>query len=291
MYYIVYGLLWLVSLLPLPVLYLFSDFFYVLIYYVFRYRRDIVMNNLEIAFPEKAIDERVKIAKGFYKNFTDTFIESVKLVSAGRKFVEKRSRGDFELINELAAKGYNINIMAGHQFNWEFANQLYAMHLKIPFVGIYMPITNKVLDRIFFDIRKRFGTILISAPDFKTKMHSVFSGQYLLALAADQNPGNPSNAYWMNFLGKPAPFVTGPAKGAVRNNAALVFVAMKKPGRGRFAFEATLLTEQSGEFTPEQLTLIYKNQLEKTIRGEPSNYLWSHRRWKWPWKEEYGLIE
>ena len=139
MYYVVYGMLWLVSLLPLPVLYLFSDFFYTLIYYVFKYRRDIVMNNLAIAFPEKSISERKKIAKGFYKNFTDTFIESIKLVSAGKRFVERRSRGDFELINELISKGYNINLMAGHQFNWEFANLLYALNLKIPFVGIYMP--------------------------------------------------------------------------------------------------------------------------------------------------------
>lgn len=290
MYYVVYGLLWPFSLLPLPVLYLFSDFFHFLVYRVIKYRRDVVMNNLILAFPQMTEEERKKTASKFYRHFTDTFIESLKLVSAGRRFVEKRSSGDFEMINQLIDKGYNINLMAGHQFNWEFANLLYSLKLRIPFVGIYMPISNKALDRIFYNIRERYGTILISAQDFRTKMHKVFSSQYLLGLAADQNPGNPGNAYWMEFMGKPAPFVTGPAKGAVKNNAAVVFVGMKKVRRGYYRFDATLITETSAAISPERLTLLYKNELERTIKEDPSNYLWSHRRWKYEWKPEYGPV-
>ena len=220
MYYVVYGFLWLISLLPLPVLYLVSDFFYVLVFYVFKYRRSIVMNNLAIAFPEKTIAERTSISKRFYRNFIDSFIETIKLFSASKRFVEKRSSSNFEIFDELARKGYSVNIMAGHQFNWELGNLLYAMHLKVPFVGIYMPITNKVLDRIFINLRKRYGTILISAKDFKSRVHTIFNQQHCFGLAADQNPGNPSNSYWMDFFGKPVPWVTGPSKGAVRNNAA-----------------------------------------------------------------------
>lgn len=290
MYYLVFGLLWLVSLLPLRVLYLFSDLSYLIVYYLIKYRRNVVMSNLAIAFPGKTVEEKIVIAKQFYRNFTDTFIESLKLVSAGRHFVEKRSKGDFTIINELISKGHNINIMVGHQFNWEFANLLYSLNLKIPFVGIYMPISNKILNKVFYRIRGRYGTILISAQDFKTKMHRVFSGQYLLGLGADQNPGNPANAYWMHFLGKPAPFVTGPAKGAVKNNAAVVFVGMKKIKRGHYDFEATLISEHSAELTPEHLTVLYKNELERTIREDNSNYLWSHRRWKYEWRKEYGRI-
>ncbi|HEX6193662.1 MAG TPA: lysophospholipid acyltransferase family protein [Chitinophagaceae bacterium] len=289
MYYVVYGFLWLLSLLPLPVLYLLSDFFYGLVFYVFKYRRNIVMNNLAIAFPEKTIAERTKIAKRFYKNFIDSFIETIKLFSAGKRFVERRASSNFAVFDELARKGYSVNIMCGHQFNWELGNHLYAMHLKVPFVGIYMPITNQVLDRVFINLRKRYGTILISAKDFKSKVHTIFDRQHCFGLAADQNPGNPSNSFWMDFFGKPVPWVTGPSKGAVRNNAAVVFVAMKKPKRGHYHFEPTLLAERASEYTPQQLTKIYKEALEKTIREEPDNYLWSHRRWKWQWKEEYGV--
>ncbi len=291
MYYIVYGFLYTISLLPFPVLYLISDFACFLMYRVFKYRRDIILSNLAIAFPEKTQEDRNAIAREFYRNFTDTFIESIKMISISRKQILKRSRCDFEYINELIDKGRNVHIMAGHQFNWEFANLSYAMNLKIPFVAVYMPVANKIFNRIFFDIRKRYGTILISAWEFSSKMHSVFSNQYILALAADQNPSNPSKGIWLNFFSKPAPFVTGPGKGAVKNNTAVVYVAFEKPKRGYYSFRIVPITENGASHTPEELTILYKNALEDTIRRNPSNYLWSHRRWRHEWKAEYPIIE
>ena len=184
MYYVVYGILWLFSLLPLKVLYLFSEFFYGMAFYVFKYRRKVVLDNLQIAFPEKSAKERVRIAKSFYRNFIDTFIEAVKLISMSDRQIERHSTGEFELVNSLTEQGKNIHAMAGHQFNWEFVNLLFAKNLKIPFVGIYMPISNKILDRVFYNIRKRYRTVLISAQDFKNKRHEVFANQYTLGLAA-----------------------------------------------------------------------------------------------------------
>ncbi len=290
MYHIVYSIFWLFSLLPFRILYLFSDGIYLLIYYLFKYRRDLVLNNLLIAFPEKTDSERNKIAKQFYRNLIDTFVESIKFISISKKQIEKHATVDFELIHQLTEKGSNIHIMGGHQFNWEYGNALFAMNLKIPFVGIYMPIQNKYLEKIFFNFRSKYGTVLISATDFKTNAYDVFSKQYTLGLVADQNPGVPSNAYWMNFFGKPAPFISGPGKGAVKNNTAVVIVGFSKIKRGYYHFAPILITENGALFTPEQLTVSYKNELEKIIRKDPANYLWSHRRWKYDWKPEYGEV-
>ena len=290
MYYVVYGLLYVVSLLPLRVLYLFSDLAFFFVYRVKGYRKQLVMNNLLIAFPEKTEAERKQIAKDFYLNFTDTFIESIKMLSISKKNVVRRSDCEFEYINELIDKGNNIHIMAGHQFNWEFANIVYAMRLRIPFVGLYAPIGNKIFDRIFYKVRSRYGTILISTRDFIKKMHNVFTEQYILALAADQNPGNASNAYWLNFFGKPAPFVKGPGKGAVKNNTAVVYVGFEKVKRGHYAFHIVPIAANGSDHTPEELTILYKEALEKAIRKNPSNYLWTHRRWRHEWKEEYGPV-
>src|SRR4029077_1420913 len=114
MYYILYGFLYLVSLLPLRVLYFFGDAIYVLVFYVVKYRRDVVMNNLQIAFPEKTIEERTRIAKQFYHNFIDTFIESIKFISISKKQILKRSSGEYDLINSMIEKGRNVHVMAGH---------------------------------------------------------------------------------------------------------------------------------------------------------------------------------
>lgn len=287
MYYIVFPLLYLISLLPFFVLYRVSDIAVFFLANVFKYRREVILNNLKIAFPEKSDAERIAIAKQFYRYFADTFIESIKFISFSKKQLLKRSTGSFEVINELIDKGYNINIMAGHQFNWEYANLLCAINLKIPFVGIYMPISNKVLNKIFYDIRKRYGTILISAGDFKNERHDVFKKQYILALAADQNPGNPASGYWLNFFGRPVPFVSGPEKGAILNNAAVVYIGFEKIKRGYYNFTSTLLTEKSAATSPGELTCLYRDMLEKTIRKDPANYLWSHRRFKFEWNEAY----
>lgn len=246
-----------------------------------------MLSNLTIAFPEKTEEERKKIAKKFYRYFTDAMLESLKFVSISKKQLLKRSTGSFEIINQLVDEGYSINVMVGHQFNWEYANLLYALHLRIPFVGIYMPVKNESLDKIFFNIRNRYGTVLISATDFKNKMHDVFKKQYMMGLAADQNPGSPLSGYWLNFFGRPTPFVTGPEKGAVKNNTAVVYVAFKKVKRGYYHFDATLLCLRGANTVPGELTCTYRDILEKTIREDPANYLWSHRRFKFEWRNEY----
>ncbi|MEO8713141.1 MAG: lipid A biosynthesis acyltransferase, partial [Parafilimonas sp.] len=89
MYYLLYGFLYLFSLLPFWILYRISDFAYVLIYHVFGYRKDVVFSNLAIAFPEKSLEERKHIAKKFYRNFTDNFIEIIKLLSISKKQLQK----------------------------------------------------------------------------------------------------------------------------------------------------------------------------------------------------------
>ena len=290
MYYFVYGLLWLFSLIPFWLLYIISDVIYLLVYYIFPYRKDIVLKNLHIAFPEKTEKERIQLSKQFYHNLIDTFLESIKFITLTKKQIQKRGTGEYELIDNLAAKGNNVYIMAGHQFNWEYANLLYSMNLKIPFVGVYMPISNKILDRIFFRFRKQFGTILIPATDFKNHIHEVIPKHYSLALAADQNPGDPSNAYWMNFFGRPTPFITGPARGAMKVDTSVVIVGFKKIKRGYYSFTTKLIAENASALTAQELTVLYKNELEKIIRNDPANYLWSHRRWKYEWKPAYGEI-
>jgi Kdo2-lipid IVA lauroyltransferase/acyltransferase len=290
MYFIIYPLLYLFSLLPFFILYAISDFLAWLLYAVVKYRKAVVMNNIGIAFPEKSDEEKKAIVKKFYQYFTDAMLESLKFISISKKQLLKRSTGSFTIINDLISKGVSINIMAGHQFNWEYANLLYAIHLPIPFVGVYMPIKNKIFEKIFYNFRSRYGTILIGATDFKNKMYSVFDKQYMLALAADQNPGGPYNAFWINFFGRPTPFVTGPEKGAIKNNAAVVYVGFKKIKRGYYHFETTLLAQESKDKKPGELTLLYRDALQQTILNDPANYLWSHRRFKFEWQPAYGKI-
>lgn len=287
MYYIIYGLLYTISLLPFFILYGISDCIFFIIYYIVEYRKKVVFSNLDIAFPEKTKEEKILIAKKFYKNFLDTFLEAIKLLSISEKKFAKRATMDFTAIKNLIDKGKNVQIHSGHQMNWEYANWAVATQVSVPWIGVYMRINNKALDRIFYKLRNKEKTVLIAAQEFKNRAHACFKEQYTIGLAADQNPGVPAVSYWLNFFNRPAPFVTGPDKGARKNNTAVVFIRFVKLKRGYYRFDTEVITEHGASLEEGKLTLLYRDFLEKTIRLNPDNYLWSHRRWKWPYKAEY----
>ncbi|MET0635973.1 MAG: lipid A biosynthesis acyltransferase [Chitinophagaceae bacterium] len=288
MYYVVYGFLYLFSLLPLTVLYLFSDLAYLVLYYIVGYRKEVIRQNLAIAFPEKSEEERKKIGRQFCRNLTDTFIETLKMLSIRPKELARRTVCDFEHINDLVARGFNVHIVAGHQFNWELGNLAYGREFKIPFISVYTRLNNKIFDKIFYKARSRYGSFMISKEDFRLRKDELLANRHIMALAADQNPSNPNNAYWLKLFGKLAPFITGPARGAVKQNNAMVFVGFRKLKRGKYQFKSIPMTEHAAEHNPEELTILYRDLLERTIRLDPANYLWSHRRWRHEWKPEYG---
>ena len=286
MYYIVYGFLYLVSLLPFSVLYFLSDCIYGLVYYVFGYRKEVVMSNLLLAFPNKTLDERTKIAKQFYKNFIDSFIETIKMFSLSEAQFQKRGIGNFEVINDLLAQGKSINIIGGHLFNWEYSNLLISKNVNIDIIGIYGKVENKVFERIILKLRTRFGTIMIATFEFQKKMYDLMQKQYCIYLLADQN-AQPNNSLWINFFGKPAPFIPGPFKSAMKKNTTIVFINHQKVKRGYYSFNSEVVVEDSGQFTVHELTKKYRDFLEDSIRRQPENYLWSHRRWKYNFDEHF----
>lgn len=286
MYYILYGFLYLISLLPFRVLYFFSDGLYGLVYYIIGYRKKVVLNNLKIAFPEKTEKERIRIAKDFYHNLMDYVVETIKLISASEKEIFKRCSSEFD-INDIQKLGKSIQAHWSHQFNAEYANWFYAKHSMLPSVGMYVHVSFKPLDKILLDIRTRYGTIMVEAGDFRNKMNEIYKKPYILGWAADQNPAKPQQSYWLNFFSKPAPFIKIPEKSAVINKTAVIFGRSRKVKRGYYSFEYKFITGNAAELPPGEITRLYRDYLEETIRIDPANYLWSHRRWKHPYKEEY----
>lgn len=289
MYYFIYGLLFLLSLIPFTVMYGLSNIISWMMFHVFRYRKDVVLQNLSIVFPEKSDAERNVIAKAFYRNLIDTFLESIKLISMPDRKLEKRiSVRNIEACNQLIAQGVNVQFHSGHQFNWEYANLAFAKNVQGSFLGVYMPIKNKVLNNIFLKIRGRYHTVLIPVPEFKEAFKELSEQPYSLALVSDQNPGKPMNGHWLNFFGKPTPFVAGPDKGARLKGTAVVFVKfIKERRRGYYTYETTVVTRDASDMREGELTLRFRDFLENAIREQPDNYLWSHRRWRRQYKPEY----
>lgn len=287
MYYIIYGILYLISLLPFFILYRISDLAFFIIYYISGYRKQVVKDNLEIAFPEKSVEEKKEIAKKFYRNLTDNFIETIKMLSISEKAFAKRAVMNMGESKLLAEQGRNILFCTGHQMNWEYGNWVMS---RIPgtWVGVYMKIKNKAVERLFYNLRAKHGGVMVPAQEFGTKTASIFKQQYSLGLLSDQNPGVPGSAYWLYFFNKPAPFITGPDRWAIRNDTVVVFTKQVRIKRGYYEFVPEIITKHSNKFKNSgELTLLYRDFIVKAIREQPDNYLWSHRRWKWEYNEGY----
>lgn len=290
MYYLIYIPLYLLSLLPLRVLYLLGDFAYVVLVYIMKYRKKVVMSNLKQAFPENTEEERERIAKAFYRNFTDTFIETLKFLSWSMEDVDRRLQVDLSGFEAAYPSGKSIHAVGMHNFNWEFVNWGLARKMKYPFIGIYMPMGNKHFDRIMHAMRAKQETILIPATNFKTNYLKYAQTLHVLASAADQSPGRATNAYWLHFFGKPTAFVTGMEKGARINDVAVVFAHFYKTKRGHYRIDTQFITDDVKALPEGELTVRYARFIEECLRREPSNYLWSHRRWKLEYKPEYGAL-
>lgn len=288
MYYIIYGLFYLLSLLPMRVLYIISDGIYLIVYYALGYRRKVVMSNLELAFPEKSNAERVKIAKQFYHNLLDSFIETIKLVTASRSFLEKRVTANWEVLEPLYKSGRSCQVHLGHTFNWEWGHHVLTSHTKYQVLVVYMPITNPAFEKLIYDLRVRYGNIFIPASNMSKSMEAYKDTQYLLGLVADQSPGNLNNAYWTYFFGKPTAFVSGPEKGARMGNLPVLFTAITKPKRGYYHAVLEVACEDPSALKEGELTLQYARYMEKVIRANPEMWLWSHRRWKRSWDPVYA---
>lgn len=280
MYYIVYILLYLISLLPFFVLYAISDVIAFLLHRIIRYRKAIVLGNLKIAFPEKTEKERALICKEFYHRFTDNFIELVKLITLPKQKVTRRFDCDLDSLNRLHDQGYSADIIMGHTFNWEWANLAYSIDNPFTQLIVYAHVNNKTMERLMLKVRSRFGTKLIDSYKFKEQFKPYVNLQKSFVLVADQSPRFVKSAYWLGFFGKRTAFTKGPETSARMANNAVVFCSVKRIKRGYYKSELTVFTTHARETERGEITKASVDFFEKVIRECPSNYLWSHNRWK-----------
>ena len=280
MYYLLLGILYPIALLPLRVLYLISDLGFFFIYHVFGYRKEIVWDNLRHAFPEKTEAELHVIRKRFYRSFCDQWIETIKLLTISEESLNKRMTGNWEVLQQLGIEGKNTYLIACHTFNWEWTNIAFPLNISQQYACVYLPLSNKAFDRLMNRIRTRTGAWMVSMKALKSGFAKLKTAQHVLTLAADQNPAVTEVAEWIPFMNREAPFFRGPEQMAKRAKAAVVFAAIKKIRRGYYQFHFTRFCDDASQTAPGEILNAYVRFVERQLRGQPENWLWTHRRWK-----------
>jgi KDO2-lipid IV(A) lauroyltransferase len=287
MYYIVFGFLYIISLLPFFILYGIADVFFVLVYYVAAYRKKVVLQNLRQAFPEKTEKEIRVIARRFYRNFMDNWIETIKLLSVSKRSLNKRTTGNFEIFQQLYETGTGVQVNLGHFFNWEIMTLHTGINQPFTFLTVYLPQSSEILNRLLIYLRSRWGNPQLPASNMAKEILPWRGKQYLLALGADQSPPNAEGTYWLYFMNQPTAFLKGPERFSRILDIPVVMMTTTRPRRGHYHFDYFLLAEDPKSLPDGELLRRYVKHVEDNIMLQPELYLWSHRRWKHSWNEKY----
>jgi len=281
-YYISLPFIYLISLLPFPLLYLFSDFVYLLLYRIIGYRKKVVLTNLRNAFPEKSEQEIQAICKRFYQYLCDLFIETFKTLTVSRSTMLKHcyfSPEAEQLFNKLAEENTSIILVMGHYGNWEWGGNTFSLTRKQQLYVIYHPLANKHFDGLMYRMRTRFGTRLIPMKETFKEMLRNKKELNATAFIADQTPSS-QNAYWTTFLNQDTPVFWGTELISKKLNMPLVYTSVERVKRGYYEMRAEILKENTGATTEGEISELHTRRLEKDIIAHPEIWLWSHRRWK-----------
>ena len=286
-YWLVYSGMWLFSALPFRVLYVLSDFNYLLMYHVGRYRRKVVRENLEKSFPEKTEAERLQIERKFYRYLSDYMLEDLKLLHmSAEDLCQRMIYKNTEQYLELTEKYGGIIVMIPHYANYEWLIGMGSVMKPgdVP-VQVYKPLKDKYLNELFKQIRSRFGGYNI--PKHSTAREIIKlkreGKNMVVGLITDQWPSG--DRYWTTFMGQETAFLNGAERIAKIMNFPVFYCELTKTRRGYCEAEFKLMTEAPKETVEGEITDMFAHELEQTIRREPAYWLWSHKRWKFTKKE------
>lgn len=268
------------SIIPFRLLYLFSDAFSLLLQYIVRYRRTIIITNLEKSFPEKSKDSIQLIINKFYKYLSDVFVESIKGYSLSKKQSLKR----YQCVNPEVAtryfeKGKDIIIAMSHYGNWEWGTQVASSIYQHTPVTFYTPISNKYIDQYVKRLRMRQGMILTSIYETKFRFRSKERPKAYF-LVSDQRPGNVKKALWIDFLNHDTPCSRGIENYAKLFDLPVIYLDVQRVNRGYYTVKMHELCVNPILSEPGEITLLYMKMLEDIIIKKPEYWLWSHHRWK-----------
>jgi KDO2-lipid IV(A) lauroyltransferase len=275
LYYLVVAPL---SLFPLRVLNGISHILFLVFCYLIPYRKKVIQQNLQKAFPEKSQQEIDVLTKEYYHFLADLIVESIKNFRFSKDAL--LARMVLENPDELAqieAIQKPIILVSSHYNNWEWLISALGLWFKRPTYGIGMPLSAAFWDKKLTEKRERFGLKVVHAANYQ----QIFKQKDALVLVlADQAPADAKKAYWTKFLGQETPVIFGPEYLANRYDCAVVYVTIKNTQSGLYSVSFEVITEQALQENYGYITEKHLALLTDSIQAAPSRWLWSHKRWK-----------
>jgi KDO2-lipid IV(A) lauroyltransferase len=272
----------LIGHLPLFVLYRIATLSKWLLYFVFSYRKNVIVNNIKNSFPELSNSQVNALTIKFYGYFTDLMVEFFRGSAISKKeMLERVSLVNEQIITNYLDKGIPVVLVAGHQGNWEWAVHRLALSENLYDI-VYQKLSSPLFNDFTFWVRSRFGSnVLMEKRESVILARDRKNIPRAICLAADQSPSKPESAYWTNFLNQPTGFFTGMERFAREYEYPVIFVELIRIKRGYYTMSFEELIKPSYDNVEKgDIIELFARRLEKSVLKYPDQYLWSHKRWK-----------
>lgn len=253
---------------------------------ILREPRRLALEHMELVYSDR-LSERAReaLVREAFANVARSFVEIVKIDEIRRRAGEYVEIEGLEVLQEMVASGQGGIIVTGHIGNWELL-AAYCSWRGIPVVAVARRIYVSGLNELLVNYRARQGveTILRESPEAARRLLRTLKRGAILAMLIDQDTNAPSVS--VPFLGRPARTPAGAASLALRRDlpAAAAFIQRRPGGGHRITIAPPFEKPSTGDEREDvrRLTSAFNDALEAQILGNPSEWVWWHRRWRNP---------
>lgn len=250
-------------------------------YFIDRPHRLIAKENLCAVFKDKKLQEINKIIKRVYLNLGQNLAEFFYIPWVDRGFVDKfvEIKGK-EYMDRALAQGKGVINVVGHLGNWELINPIYRV-FGYPLTAVAYPQNNRLTNEVINQYRTSSGAVIVTNEEPYKNLVEILRRGGLLSLVADQDAGG--HGIFVDFLGKQASTVKGPAILSLRTSAPIIITCLVRNGAGyQMIMSNPLELVRTGNWKEDVLvnTRLWCKVLEDYIYQYPDQWFWLHRRWK-----------
>ncbi len=255
------------------------------VFYLLHVRlRQVGMRNLALAFPEKTEAERARIVRAEFTSLGRQLAEVCHFPEYTLDNVDQVVVYDgFENFERAQARGKGVLLFAGHFGGWELSSFVLSMHGHWMYV-LMRGMDNEYLGRLILRYRTMHGNKAVDKDDFVRGLLSAMKAGEVVGILMDTNM-TPPQGIFVDFFGIRACTAAGPARIALRTDAAVVptFTIWDAAlGKYRLRFDPAVELVRTGDLEADIKTNTQKftSVIEDYVRKYPEQWLWVHRRWK-----------
>ena len=239
--------------------------------------KKVVNNNLHTFDKKISESKKNQIIDNMWKNYGMTFIEYIFLDYFKKSNTHIQIIGQDNLSDPID-KNKPVIFVSGHFANFELMS-MEITKKNINLATIYRPLNNFFLNPLMEFLRKKY----VCKNQIKKGINGVresieyLKKKYSIALMIDQRV---TEGEKINFFNKPAFTTTLPAQLAIKYNLSIIPVFIERTENNKFKIEFEKAIQPTNFENKIKLTEELNITIEKMIKKNPNQWIWTHNRWK-----------